>query len=140
VSVLATNRACDPTAMLVRGLVASGAQMDRICSSLRHSTEHLQVGNESHFRPLFKAAIDELGMFLNFLTFGRSYAGEKAKVFDRFQTEITEEVEQMLQAYQRRDLLLLSDLIEYEVTPLFEGWEGVRNALLKSLSPEGCAA
>ncbi len=138
--VLAMDYPCDSTNMLVRGLLASAAQMDRICSTLRHSTEHLRVGNESHFRPLFSSAIDELAMFLKFLAFGRSQVGDKGNVLDHFYAQIKEQVEQMFQAYQRRDLVLLADMIEFELTPLFEGWQGVRNALLKSLAPHACNA
>ena len=138
--VVAIDQRFYPTDMVVHGLVASAAQMDRICASLRHSTEHLRVGNESHFRPLFVSAIDELATFLQFLALGRSYLGDKGNALDHFHVQITEQVEQMVQAYQRRDLVLLTDLIEYELTPLFEGWQGVRNALLKSLSPHTCNA
>jgi hypothetical protein len=137
---VAFDHRCYSTDIVVHGLVASAAQMDRICASLRHSTEHLREGNESHFRPLFVSALDELAMFLQFLVIGRSYVGGKGNALNQFHAQIKEQVEQMIQAYQRRDFALLTDLIEYEVTPLFEGWQGVRNALLKSLSPHACNA
>ncbi len=138
--VVSIDYRCSHADMVFHGLLASAAQMDRICSSLRHSTEHLRVGNESHFRPLFSLAIDELAMFLKFLAFGRSHVGDKGNVLDHFYVQIKEQVEQMFQAYQRHDLVLLADMIEYELTPLFEGWQGVRNALLKSLAPHACNA
>jgi hypothetical protein len=131
---------CDPESMVVRGLQASGERMEKICSNLRHATEHLRLGNESHFRPLFVSAIDELLTFLQFLALSRSYLGDKGSALDQFQIQIKEQVEQMFQAQKRRDLVLLADLIEYELTPLFEGWQGVRNALLKSLSQKECNA
>jgi hypothetical protein len=138
--VVTIDHPCDPANMVVHGLQASAAQMDRICSSLRHSTEHLRVGNESHFQPLFVSAIDELAMFLQFLAIGRSCLGDKGNALDHYHGQIKEQVEQMFQAYQRRDLVLLADMIEYELTPLLDGWQGVRNALLKSLSPKECDA
>lgn len=133
-------KTADPTALVINGLQTSGAQMEKICSSLRHATEHLRLGNESHFRPLFIAAIDELLTFLQFLSLSRCCLGDKGSAIDQFQVQIKDQVEQMFQAQQRRDLVLLADLIEYELTPLFEGWQGVRNALLKSLSGENSNA
>jgi hypothetical protein len=133
-SVVVLNGEIQSIPMVARGLTDSGTQMDRISSTLRHATEHLRLGNEPHFRPLFVAAINELVTFLQFLDLSRSYVGDTGSALGPFHQQIKEQIEQLFQAYQRRDLVLLTDMIEYELTPLFEGWQGMLNALLKSLS------
>jgi hypothetical protein len=126
-----------PPGDLVRqGLLESTEVVGDIATRMVTAAGHLREGNLESFRPMFVTAIDDLLSFLRFLTLSQVYMGGKEAVMEQFQNHLKEQVDQLLKSQQQGDMVLLADLIEYEMVPVFEGWEGVQAALIKTIDAE----
>jgi len=53
---------------------------------------------------------------------------------DTFANSLNSVLREIVQAQERKDLVLLADLLEYELAPCLDGWKGVFAAILTDLS------
>jgi hypothetical protein len=125
-----------PFYLVKEGLDESCSVMQEISDNMKECADLLREGNATFFRPKFTSSIDSLLEFLRFLGLTQSFIGIKESVMEQFQQNLKLQVEQLLLAQQKGDTVLLADLLEFEMIPLFEGWPGIRNILLDSLSFE----
>lgn len=126
-----------PGDLVRKGMEESAAVIEGISDSFLRAAGCLREGDMESFRPVFVSAIDDLLSFLHFLSLSQVYLGSKEAVMNRFQRNLREQVEQLLQAQQHQDMVMLADLLEYEMVPLFQGWNGVRKELVRTLHGGG---
>ena len=129
-----------PLALVKKGLSESGILLTEISAHTLKLAEHLRMRQDAEFRTLFVATIDDLLSFLKFLGLVQTFLGRKKAVIEQFQQNLKEQVDHLFRAQQQKDTVLLADLLEYEMVPLFEGWQGVRSALLKHIGQLMAAA
>ena len=122
-----------PCELVRQGLMESGPAMQDISGRMAAAVEKLRGGDAGTFGQMFVAAIDDLLSFLRFLSLTHVYLGGKQTVMEQFQSNLKEQIEQICAAQQGKDPVLLADLIEYELVPIFAGWDGVKTALLKTV-------
>jgi hypothetical protein len=123
-------RTSRPTDLVIQGLQASGDLVRSVSQRLQACATDLRTGQEAAFRTRFVAAIDDLLSFVRFLAMAQAFIGNKQAVVQQFQGHLQAQVDQLLKTQQAGDLVLLADLLEYELAPIFDGWDGVRTALL----------
>lgn len=129
-----------PADLVLNGLESSKEVTRDIARRLRLAAEQLRRGEMENFRQLFVKTIDDLLSFLQFLSMSHIFLGNKKSAMEKFQDNLKEQVSRILDAQQRIDTVLLADLLEYELSPIFDGWESVRTSLIKTIQDEAANA
>jgi hypothetical protein len=129
-------RTAPPEILVRRGLEASEQVLAELSDGLQGAVRELRAGDRVGFQTRFVPAVDALLSFISFLARATALSGEHQPVVERFQRQIQLLLEQMLTALERQDHVLMADLTEYELVPLFEGWSAVRAALQAARPPE----
>jgi hypothetical protein len=80
---------------------------------------------------LLVQTIDVVGAIMG-SKFGGSLPGNQS--LDTLARSFNAVLSEIVHAQERKDLVLLADLLEYELAPSLEGWKGIFAALLADLS------
>ncbi|RME29387.1 MAG: hypothetical protein D6806_01480 [Deltaproteobacteria bacterium] len=126
-----------PVDLVRRGLEQSQQVTDGIVGRLGECAALLRSGQQGSFAQQFVVAIDEILSFLRFLGLVQAYVGQRRPAMEQFANRLQERVDELLQVQRKGDTVLMADLLEYEMVPLFEGWAGVRKALYDALEEAG---
>ncbi len=125
-----------PHQLVVEGLVESGEVMRGISSDMEQAVQALRLGQRASFGPLFVSAIDQLLSFLRFLGLAMAHLGERGAQLAAYQDGLNECIGQVFSAQKLGDAVLMADLIEFELLPLFEDWKSVRHDLISELQQD----
>jgi len=126
-----------PRVLLRQGLEQSDELVAQICQRFHSCAGNLRQGRQDEFRRQFVTVIDELLDFLRFLALTQAFLGRRQEVMQQFEKRLQERVDELMQVQQSGDTVLMADLLEYEMVPLFSGWPGVSRVLLDGLEGDG---
>ena len=121
----------DPQNLLNR-LKEISSRIPAISKQIEKVSVDLQTGNEAEAMQQFQGIIDELSDMIHLLreargSFDLDYQTIKVKdqtVEERSQ-ELDELLSEIITAFENEDVVMLADLLEYELSPLLSRWEEV---------------
>lgn len=119
-----------------QGLEQSQLLVNGIIEQVGRCAAALRQGEKQRFQQMFVAVIDDLLAFLRFLALVQACVGKRQEVLERFGQRLQERVDELLKVQQQGDSVLMADMLEYEMVPLFAGWEGLRQVLAQALEDE----
>ena len=118
---------------IVQDLACSGSKLETLSARMEHAAEVLLNGSFDETAELFSDMEVDLKQFLALLGSASSYLGDKRLVVELFQQQIDQQLHQINQVRKERDLSTLAELLQFELIPLFAGWNGMCRILMKNV-------
>jgi hypothetical protein len=122
-----------PTTLVVEGLGSSGEVMASVRLNLARAAEHLRTGDKPGFANVFVQAIDDLLSVLRFIGLAVAHMGARAQLLVDYQVELEQLLGQLASAQQADDMVLMADLLVFELGPKLECWDEIRLELTSEL-------
>jgi len=91
--------------------------LGRLINGVNQIAESYQCGNEREANKMMVDIIDGIGVVIEGINATAEIQDEKIQIED-----INEHFIGMVDAFENTDYVLLSDLLEYEIVPVFEDW------------------
>lgn len=111
-------------------------QMQDLSKQIEAVSIDLQTGNERKAMEQFQGIIDRLSDMIHLLqevkiSFGLDYRAIQVKdqTVEQRSEELDELLSEIITAFENEDLVMLADLLEYELSPLLSRWEEVIAAI-----------
>jgi hypothetical protein len=114
-----------PYQLVIDGLESSIEVVRGMDEHVRQAVNCLRLGQVDAFGPLFVNVIDSLLSFLRFLHLAMAHLEQHGSGLAGFEGELKDAIDQIFAAQKDEDMVLVADLLEYELSPLFEQWESV---------------
>ncbi|WP_427338108.1 hypothetical protein [Caloranaerobacter sp. DY30410] len=92
--------------------------LGRLIPGIAKTAELYQGGNEGKANENMIDIIDGINWIIEGITVTSEIQKEKINI-----TDMNEHFDEMVQAFENSDYVLLSDLLEYEIVPILEKWK-----------------
>ncbi|MDI3540985.1 MAG: hypothetical protein PWP66_523 [Thermosediminibacterales bacterium] len=103
-----------PEELMLESMKTAVEYLPRLESGLKQVSELIQKGKDGEAISLFITSIDGLEWFGTILTHIDKWAVKGEKHSEEYKSKL----EELLNAWENKDMVLISDILEYEVCPL----------------------
>ena len=122
-----------PFALVLEGLESANELINSITESLEGAASQLRLGEQAAFSQLFINAVDNLLSVMRFFSLTRAHLQERAEPLGIYESKLKDQLDALFQAQQLEDSVLMADIMEYELIPIFKEWDEVRSVLVNDL-------
>lgn len=113
--------------LLANNLVNAKEYLEKLIPGFQQAADLFRMGNEQEANKYYLQILDGIDWFSQVvLTIVNAQENEaEGPSFEGRQKKLTDLMAQMLEANQNQDLVLLADLLEYEMVPFYTDWQEV---------------
>jgi hypothetical protein len=118
--------------MAFRGLSDAKDYLERLNSGIEETAELFRVGEDIKAHAQYGRCMDGINWFIQIVEGARQVIGlDYGSIFfnkvsvQSYMENLEHNIREMWNAQQEEDWIMLSDLLEYELLPMMEGWKEV---------------